>query len=75
MRPDCATKDFLSILDLRPNEFDQSMALATMLKQERAAGRTGPQPLSGRHVAMLFEKPSLRTRVTFVIAVRELGAK
>ena len=31
------------------------------------------QPLDGRHVALLFEKPSLRTRSTFQIAVRELG--
>ncbi len=31
------------------------------------------QPLAGQHVALLFEKPSLRTRSTFQIAVRELG--
>ena len=31
------------------------------------------RPLEGRHVALLFEKPSLRTRSTFTIAVRELG--
>jgi ornithine carbamoyltransferase len=31
------------------------------------------RPLEGRHVALLFEKPSLRTRSTFMIAVRELG--
>ena len=30
-------------------------------------------PLTGRHVALLFDKPSLRTRSTFMIAVRELG--
>jgi ornithine carbamoyltransferase len=70
-----ATKDFLSILDLAPSEFDQLLALAASLKSDRAAGRTGAQPLAGRHVAMLFEKPSLRTRVTFVIAVRELGGE
>ena len=29
--------------------------------------------MSGRHVALLFDKPSLRTRVTFEVAVRELG--
>jgi ornithine carbamoyltransferase len=43
------------------------------MKRDRAAGRMGNQPLAGRHVALLFEKPSLRTRTTFMIAVRELG--
>ena len=31
------------------------------------------RPLEGKHIALLFEKPSLRTRSTFQIAVRELG--
>ena len=33
------------------------------------------EPLAGKHVALLFEKPSLRTRTTFVVAVRELGGE
>jgi ornithine carbamoyltransferase len=39
-------------------------------------GRLAPtaDALAGRHVALLFEKPSLRTRTTFEIAIRELGA-
>ena len=36
-------------------------------------GRGHVRPLEGRHIALLFEKPSLRTRSTFQIAVRELG--
>ena len=39
----------------------------------RAARVPHERPLEGRHVALLFEKPSLRTRSTFEIAVRELG--
>jgi len=70
-----AAKDFLSVLDLDPSEFDSLLDLARTLKRERAGGRSGPQPLQGRHVAILFEKPSLRTRITFVIAVRELGGE
>lgn len=70
-----AAKDFLSVLDLAPGEFDHLLDLAVSLKKDRAAGRSGPQPLAGRHVAILFEKPSLRTRITFVIAVRELGGE
>src|SRR4029078_9142337 len=39
----------------------------------RHAGRSHAKPLAGRHIALLFDKPSLRTRSTFMIAVRELG--
>ncbi len=73
--PKLAAKDFLSILDLSHDEIDEVMALAAELKADRAAGRLGVQPLAGQHVALVFEKPSLRTRTTFVIAVRELGGE
>ena len=66
-------KDFLSILDLSHEELERVLDLAAELKQERAGGIQSMQPLAGRHVALLFEKPSLRTRTTFTIAVRELG--
>ena len=66
-------KDFLSILDLSHDELERVLDLAAELKQERAGGIQSMQPLAGKHVALLFEKPSLRTRTTFTIAVRELG--
>jgi ornithine carbamoyltransferase len=68
-------KDFLSVLDLAPAELHQVLDLAAALKRERAAGRAGRQPLARKHVALLFEKPSLRTRTTFLIAIRELGGE
>ena len=45
------------------------------MKAKRRLGRQAPtaNALAGKHVALLFEKPSLRTRSTFEIAVRELG--
>ncbi len=64
---------FLSILDFGPAELDACLRLATALKAARAAGVPHVRPLEGRHIALLFEKPSLRTRSTFQIAVRELG--
>jgi len=68
-----AAKDFLSVLDISHDELDRVLELAASLKADRHAGRAGDRPLAGRHVALLFEKPSLRTRSTFSIAVRELG--
>jgi len=69
------TKDFLSVLDVAPDELERVLDLAADLKKWRAAGTPGPQPLANKHVALLFEKPSLRTRTTFAIAVRELGGE
>jgi ornithine carbamoyltransferase len=66
-------KDFLSVLDLAPEALDACLAQAAEMKRRRAAASSFSGPLAGRHVALLFEKPSLRTRSTFTIAVRELG--
>jgi ornithine carbamoyltransferase len=71
--PPAFGKDFLSLLDLTPAALSHLIALAAGVKQARAGRRPGAQPLTGKHVALLFEKPSLRTRITFVLAVRELG--
>ena len=68
-------QNFLSILDLNPDILRRLLESAARLKRERVKGMKAPtaQALNGRHVGMLFEKPSLRTRVTFTIGVRELG--
>ncbi|HEV3217062.1 MAG TPA: ornithine carbamoyltransferase [Vicinamibacterales bacterium] len=68
-------KDFLSVLDFEASELDACLALAARLKRDRSFGPKAPtsNALAGAHVALLFDKPSLRTRSTFEIAVRELG--
>jgi ornithine carbamoyltransferase len=68
-------KDFLSVLDFDAADLERCLGLAAETKSDRALGRLAPtaDALQGRHVAMLFDKPSLRTRSTFEIAVRELG--
>ena len=70
----CA-RSFLSVLDFTAGELQAALALAARVKRERALGSCAPtaRALRGRHVALLFDKPSLRTRVTFEVAVRELG--
>ena len=68
-------KDFLSILDFDATDLERCLQLGARLKAERSLGRQAPtaDALDGRHIALLFEKPSLRTRSTFEIAVHELG--
>jgi ornithine carbamoyltransferase len=70
-----ARKDFLSVLDFEPSDLERCLQLAANVKADRALGRHAPtaDALNGRHLALLFDKPSLRTRTTFEIAVRELG--
>jgi ornithine carbamoyltransferase len=68
-------KDFLSVLDLEPPDLERCLDLAAQVKADRSLGRQAPTAtaLDNRHVALLFEKASLRTRSTFEIAVHELG--
>jgi ornithine carbamoyltransferase len=66
---------FLSITDFGPAQLSALLARAAELKAARVARRRHEQPLEGQHIALLFEKPSLRTKSTFQIAVRELGGQ
>lgn len=68
-----APSRFLSVLDFDHAQLDACLDLAASMKTARAARMAHARPLEGLHVALLFEKPSLRTRSTFMIAVRELG--
>ena len=70
-----AGRCFLSVLDFDPEDLEHNLSLATSLKQERHLGleTSTSAALEGTYVAILFEKPSLRTRSTFEIAIRELG--
>ncbi|MFQ5380644.1 MAG: ornithine carbamoyltransferase [Dehalococcoidia bacterium] len=63
------TRHLLSSADITPAEVEQLLDLAERLKRE-------PQRvLEGRQLALLFEKPSLRTRVSFQVAMRHLGGE
>jgi ornithine carbamoyltransferase len=75
-RTTAGPRSFLSIADFTPGDLRRCLSLAAELKSARAAGRRRVEtPLAGRHVALLFDKPSLRTRVTFEVAIRELGGE
>ena len=67
-------RDLLSVADLSAAEVERVFATATALKAEyRATRRHADPPLPGRTLAMLFQKPSLRTRVTFEAGMAQLG--
>jgi ornithine carbamoyltransferase len=61
-------KDLLSIADLERKEIEQLIEQAVHMKKEGV-----PPLLSGRTLALLFEKPSLRTKISFEIAIYQLG--
>ncbi len=65
-------RDLLTIADLSPAEIDYLLKLAGRLKAELRAGREHAW-LRGKTLAMIFEKPSLRTRVTFETGMHQLG--
>jgi ornithine carbamoyltransferase len=65
-------KDFLSIADYSPEEIQAFLDLAIELKKELENGANKPL-LKEKTMAMIFQKPSLRTRVSFDMAMRQLG--
>lgn len=65
-------KDFLAVSDFYPAEIQDMLDLAIHLKRELKAGGNPPL-LKGKVLAMIFQKPSLRTRVSFDMAMRQLG--
>lgn len=65
-------KDFIAIADYSPEELQGLLDLALKLKKERANGGNATI-LKGKVLAMVFQKPSLRTRVSFDMAMRHLG--
>jgi ornithine carbamoyltransferase len=65
-------EDFLAISDLTSGEVQDLLDLAVRLKKEFFE-KGNPPLLKGRVLGMIFQKPSLRTRVSFDMAMRHLG--
>ena len=61
--------DFIDVSDLDRKQLRQILDRAHAIK----AGRWSERPLGGRHIAMLFQKPSHRTRVSFEVGIARLG--
>lgn len=61
-------RDFLSMTDFTPVETRRIVDRALQMKKE-----SSDLPLKGKRIALLFEKPSLRTRVSFQVGIQDLG--
>lgn len=64
-------KDFISIYDLSTEELKELIELSIKFKK----GEIQEKPLKNKMIALIFQKPSLRTRVTFERAIYDLGGK
>lgn len=68
-----ALNHFLDLADLSSDQFWGLMRLAKRLKDERAAKGANTPILANKSLALLFQKPSLRTRVSFEMGMQHLG--
>lgn len=67
--PELKSKDFLSITDVSKKELQAIIDTAKKFKKLKRM----PQSLEGKNIALIFQKPSTRTRVSFEVAVNKLG--
>ncbi|NOY17122.1 MAG: ornithine carbamoyltransferase [Gammaproteobacteria bacterium] len=66
------TRHFISLLDLSPNELLSLLDRADQLKKEIKSGQTS-QAMQGKTLALLFDKSSTRTRVSFEVGMNQMG--
>ena len=66
-------RHFLTLKDFSREDIEYLLDLAAKLKDEKKKGITGDR-LKGKNIALLFEKPSTRTRCAFVVGARDEGA-
>ena len=68
-------RNFINLSDIRKAELNKILMRARQLKKLRAKGTAFKNSLAKVNLAMIFEKPSTRTRVSFEIAIKELGGQ
>lgn len=66
-------RHFLTLKDFSREEIEYLLDLSAKLKEDKKKGITGDR-LKGKNIALLFEKPSTRTRCAFVVGARDEGA-
>ena len=67
---------FLDLCDITAVELRRALDMAVAIKSRRRKGVSAThRPLAGKVLAMIFDKPSTRTRVSFDVGMRELGGE
>lgn len=67
-------KNFLDLDSIEKTTLRDILTLGSSLKEDLKAGKRSA-PLAGKTLAMMFEKPSTRTRVSFEVGMRQLGGE
>ncbi len=68
-------RHFLDLSEIPAEELRRVLDFSKDLKARRKAGEPVEKPLAGKSLAMVFDKPSTRTRVSFDLAMRQLGGE
>ncbi|ACF03745.1 ornithine carbamoyltransferase [Rhodopseudomonas palustris TIE-1] len=68
-------RHFLDLTELPTSELRNMLSAAVAMKAKRKANADGDKPLAGKTLAMIFDKPSTRTRVSFDVGMRQLGGE
>jgi ornithine carbamoyltransferase len=66
-------RNFITLKDYTPEEIQYLLELSAKLKADKKLGKTG-ESLKKKNIALIFEKPSTRTRCSFVVAAADEGA-
>ena len=70
-----APRHFLDLNELPTPELRHMLAAGVAMKAKLKAHEASARPLAGKTLAMIFEKPSTRTRVSFDVGMRQLGGE
>jgi ornithine carbamoyltransferase len=66
-------RHFLDLIDIPRDDLRDMIAMSRVIKAKGKSGGAADRPLAGKTLAMIFERPSTRTRVSFEVAMRQLG--
>ena len=72
---DKTSRNFLELSDIETNELISVLNISKKLKQDNAGASRWTGPLNNKILAMIFEQPSTRTRISFDVGMRELGGQ
>jgi len=68
-------RDFLTMMELQPEELLNLIDFSIQIKEMSKKGLSNHNLLNGKTIALIFQKPSTRTRVSFEVAINQLGGK